>query len=67
MFLFDAIIDFLDDGIMKLYCFRCLHSLMVVDVVLIVARNEGYGIYRFFLHPQVVFMNGFIVVLALFV
>ena len=65
-FLYVSVV-FLDDIIMKICSARCLHGLMLVEVVHVVACGKPYGIQRVFLHPQLVFVHDVIVVVALFV
>ena len=66
MLLFDVRIDFLYYGLLKLSRVGFLHFLMLVEVVRVFACGKHYGIQHVFLCPQVVFLHGVIVVVALF-
>ena len=67
MISFDASIDFLDDDLLKLSRIGCLHGLVLVEVVHVVACGKHYGIQHILLYPKVFLVHGFIVVVALFV
>ena len=63
---FNVSVNFLDDGLLKLSCIGCIHGLMELDIVHVVACGERYRIQHVFLNPQFVLVHGVMVVFALF-
>ena len=49
--LFDVSVELLDYSILKLSCGGCLHELIVVEFVLVVACSKRYGIHHILLYP----------------